>query len=199
MPKPWNRWLHCILGTYGSWLPGDPRGFRTRHHREHVEGDSRNPPPPGLYEHRHEHARELMRHPPMLLAPAHRVLVCRALARTLLEYTVELVDLSVGGQHVHVLCRFPQQLPPHPDGRPRRPPGNLRTNGPYAIAGHILGRAKRAASVQMNRQAGKPQGRPLWARRPALKPIADRGHQLAVVRYIRNHAADGAAVWSRIR
>jgi len=141
VPKPWNRWLHCILGTYGSWLPGEPRGFRTRHHREHVEGNYRNPPPPGLYEHRHEHARELMRHPR----------------------------------------------------------GNLRTNGRYAIAGHILGRAKRAASVQMNRQAGKTQGRPLWARRPALKPIAHRGHQLAVVRYIRNHAAHGAAVWPRIR
>src|SRR3954468_9029001 len=41
---PWNNWYHCMGNTYGTWLPGDPRGFRTRLHREHVEGDYRNPP-----------------------------------------------------------------------------------------------------------------------------------------------------------
>jgi hypothetical protein len=30
--------------TYGTWLPGDPKGFRTRHHREHIEGDYKKPP-----------------------------------------------------------------------------------------------------------------------------------------------------------
>lgn len=30
-------WFHCIATTYGAWLYGDSRGFRTRHHREHVE------------------------------------------------------------------------------------------------------------------------------------------------------------------
>ena len=50
----WWRWFHVILGTYGSWLPGDPRGFRTRHHRDHVDGDYKSPPPPGIYEHFHE-------------------------------------------------------------------------------------------------------------------------------------------------
>lgn len=39
-----RRWHHIILTTYGSWLPGDLRGFRTRDHREHVEGDYRPPP-----------------------------------------------------------------------------------------------------------------------------------------------------------
>jgi hypothetical protein len=38
-------WFHAIITTYGAWLDGDARGFRTRHHREHVEGDYKNPPP----------------------------------------------------------------------------------------------------------------------------------------------------------
>ena len=36
---PWNDWYHVMCHTYGTWLPGDPKGFRTRHHREQVEGD----------------------------------------------------------------------------------------------------------------------------------------------------------------
>ena len=42
-------WYHVVLTTYGAWLPGDPRGFRTRHHREHVPGDYKAPPPVGMF------------------------------------------------------------------------------------------------------------------------------------------------------
>ena len=42
-------WYHVVLSTYGSWLYGDKRGFRTRHHREHVDGDYKNPPSLGKY------------------------------------------------------------------------------------------------------------------------------------------------------
>ncbi|HEX3314753.1 MAG TPA: hypothetical protein VHR72_07680 [Gemmataceae bacterium] len=31
------------LSTYGSWLPGNPRGFRSRKHRIHSSGDYKNP------------------------------------------------------------------------------------------------------------------------------------------------------------
>ena len=41
------RWFHVTAHTYGAWLAGDARGFRTRHHREHVEGDYKHPPPAG--------------------------------------------------------------------------------------------------------------------------------------------------------
>jgi len=196
---PWNRWFHCIGGTYGSWLPGDPRGFRTRHHREHVEGDYRNPPAAGTYDRRHARARAALRHDPVVLRREDRELVCRTMARTLIRYGVELLDLCVGGQHFHALCRFPTALPPAPDGSPRRPPGNLLTDGRDPLCRHILGRAKRAASVEMLRLGRKGEGRPLWARRAKLEPVRSRRHQLAVVRYIRRHANDDAAVWSQLQ
>ena len=199
MTAPWNRWFHCIGGTYGSWLPGDPRGFRTRRHREHVEGDYRNPPPAGIYERQHCCAADRMRSAPVILRPDERRIVCLELARTLLVYGVELIDLSVGGQHYHALCRFPLELPPGPGGSPRPTPQNLLTDGRDPVGRHILGRAKRAASVAMFRLGRKDEDRPLWGKRGKLLPIRDRRHQLSVVDYIRNHAAEGAAVWSQIR
>lgn len=64
---PWNDWYHCMGHTYGTWLPGDPKGFRTRHHRIHVEGDYRNPPPNGKYDALHEAAKRAMRRAPVFL------------------------------------------------------------------------------------------------------------------------------------
>ncbi len=57
---PWNNWFHRIGSAYGPWLPGDSRGWRSRHHREHVDGDCKNPPPPGMYDGLHEVARRNM-------------------------------------------------------------------------------------------------------------------------------------------
>jgi len=98
MSVPWNRWFHCIGGTYGSWLLGDPGGFRTRHHREHVEGDYRNPPPEGIYESRHRCAQESLRFDVVTIHPEDRPIVCQEMGRVLLAYGAELIDLSVGGQ-----------------------------------------------------------------------------------------------------
>ena len=58
-----GRWHHCIATTYGAWLPGDDFGFRTRHHREHVEGDYRNPPPPGAHQQLLSRSRRLLKQP----------------------------------------------------------------------------------------------------------------------------------------
>jgi hypothetical protein len=45
MPRPGHRWYHVTINTYGTWLPGDPRGFHSRGHRVHSSGDYREPPP----------------------------------------------------------------------------------------------------------------------------------------------------------
>lgn len=57
---PWCDWYHIMGSTFGTWLPGDPKGFRTRHHREHVEGDYKNPPPKGTHDARWKRSKELM-------------------------------------------------------------------------------------------------------------------------------------------
>lgn len=50
MPRPGKRWRFVTVGTLNAWLPGDPRGWRSRHHKRHSSGDYKNPPPPGEHE-----------------------------------------------------------------------------------------------------------------------------------------------------
>lgn len=83
--RPWNDWYHCVGHTYGTWLPGDPKGFRTRHHREHIIGDYKLPPPPGMYDKRHEKAKSLMKREPVYLDAAQRQHACLQFAASLIR------------------------------------------------------------------------------------------------------------------
>jgi hypothetical protein len=47
MPAPGKAWFHVTCTARHSWLPGDPRGFRSRNHRKHSTGDHKRPPPTG--------------------------------------------------------------------------------------------------------------------------------------------------------
>ncbi len=66
-PPPDFSWFHVVLTTYGAWLPGDVRGFRTRHHREHIEGDYKSPPPQGVYTERLHRSQALLKQPEVRL------------------------------------------------------------------------------------------------------------------------------------
>jgi hypothetical protein len=47
MTQPGMLWRHVVINTHCTWLHGDDRGFRSRHHRVHSSGDYRNPPSSG--------------------------------------------------------------------------------------------------------------------------------------------------------
>src|SRR5205823_8268879 len=100
-----EQWYHLIASTYGAWLYGDPRGFRTRHHREHVEGDYKNPPRPGMYEHEERRSREALKQPPVIFPSEFREVVGSAMLEKL-EFQGALVAcLAVASQHIHVLAK----------------------------------------------------------------------------------------------
>ena len=102
-----RRWYHLIFTTYGAWLPGDPRGFRTRHHREHVEGDYRNPPPPGFYEGLQRAARATLKKPPVTIAAPLRPVVGQAVKERLESLGVLVVCAAVLRSHLHLLAKLP--------------------------------------------------------------------------------------------
>jgi len=114
-----------------------------------------------------------------------------------------LIDLSVGGAHFHILARF---TPVGVDLRspgiviPGLPPG--RQLDEYELlkraARHCIGIAKKDSARALS-GAGLVAPGGVRAVRVGVKAIADRQHQLHVVQYIRDHAAEGAAVWSTIR
>src|SRR5262249_36777902 len=55
MPKPGYQWRHVVISTWNSWLPGDPRGFRSKKHKIHSSGDYKNPPPEGDHRFLHDY------------------------------------------------------------------------------------------------------------------------------------------------
>lgn len=157
--------------TYGTWLPGDPRGFRTRGHREHVEGDYRNPPEVGRYAERYAKAKKSMKRPPVFLTPRQRRRAMEEFSSSLVRRGIELIVLSIDRVHFHLLARLA-------DHDPRR----------------WVEIAKKESSHNLKREGLAPVGG-LWAVRFECVPVADREHQLSVVPYILKHGKRGGAVW----
>jgi hypothetical protein len=75
MTQPWNFWYHVGGNTKSTWLHGDRRGFRTRHHREHIEGDYRHPPPRGMCDQESRIARA-SESPPVILDREQCLVMC---------------------------------------------------------------------------------------------------------------------------
>ncbi len=165
-----QRWYHIIATTYGAWLYGDPRGFRTRHHREHVEGDYKAPPPAGQYTDLEERSRASLKRPPVVLTVLQREIVGKAVRDRLIDEGALLVCISMSAQHLHALAKMP-----------------------IGEARHRMGAAKRHAWFVLHDQ--RWSGR-LWGKRCKALPVRDRAHQLAVYHYILRHRTQGAWVWS---
>lgn len=199
MAKPWRGWYHAVATTYGTWLRGDPRGWRSRRHREHVEGDYRQPPPKGAYQFQFERSKRLMKHEPIILSPSSRVVVCQALVERLLELETELIVLAVASTHSHVVCRFANWSGGKYNPAINTPGlrgGNALQDGRDPVPRHVMGMAMKHASHEA-RQAGAKRPGPLWAKRPKFVPIEDREHQVNAVRYGQKHRErEGAALWT---
>ncbi len=166
----WRGWYHVTGGTHGSWLPGDPRGWRARHHREHVDGDYKNPPPKGKYDALHASSQGALRDPPVRLNPSQRRVALEAIVEKLKALGVEVIAASVDAVHYHVLGRFA-------GGAVRGPVGQAK-----GVSSRLLGKHGLAGAV--------------WAKRCRPLPVRDRSHQVNVFHYIRGHVEKGACVWT---
>ncbi|HEX4054078.1 MAG TPA: hypothetical protein VHX86_07410 [Tepidisphaeraceae bacterium] len=173
LQQPWNSWYHCTGHTFGTWLPGDPRGFRTRNHRRHVDGDYKSPPPKGKHEGLHQYSKSLMTRPAVYLKPDQRSLVVRLLVESLMRRKIDVVIACVGSVHFHILARFLDRR-----------------------ADHWIGLAKKE-SAHFAKESGQCPIGGRWAAGGKCQPIANRQHQLAAARYISDHRTEGAAVWFR--
>ena len=166
----WNCWYHVTGNTYGTWLPGDPRGWREKGHKRHVDGDYKTPPPPGTGERLLTYSRDVMAEDAVSLNAAHREIAGKAMVAFLVARGFEVIVLSCDAIHFHLLSRFP-------DGDVRRQVGHAKVNASYRL-----------------RDAGR-KGK-VWALSCGVRPIADRPHQVRVFNYIREHKDVGAWVWT---
>jgi hypothetical protein len=168
----WHDWYHCMGNTYGTWLPGDHRGFRTERHKRHIPYDYKHRPRPGLFEPLNRRSRGLMTRPPVRLGTAEqRQRALDEIVASLLRRRVEVAVAALDRIHLHVLLRAP-------DHDPR----------------HWLGVAKKESSHHCKLAGHAPPGG-LWASKCECKPIADAGHYGNALGYIADHGKRGAAVY----
>ena len=170
MPSPQPRcWLHVMLGTYASWLPGDKRGFRNRKHRIHSSGDYRNPPPleehEGLRNYNVERVGEKVEIP---LDQRHRL--ARTIAKLLIQAGYRVLVVSVSGCHVHILAELPVNLAEY-----NKLIGWLKTKSSRALKDVLPGR--------------------VWARGEHHVFVRDEAHRDEEYGYIRDRQGSGARAW----
>lgn len=168
-PLPQHQWYHLTLTTYGSWLYGDRRGFRTRRHREHVDGDYKRPPPAGKYARQEARSKALLKQDPVWLDAAYRCVVGEALVIRLRQLGAFVLTTAVSARHLH--CQ-------------------LKTR--FADRNELVAAAKRHVWFEM-RSAGWEKK--LWAKGKRLAPIRTESHHRYTFDYIVRHTDQGAWVW----
>jgi hypothetical protein len=163
-------WYHFVETVYGAWLYGDARGFRTRHHREHVEGDYKNPPPLEMYQQKRQQSENSLKQQPVEIAAEWRPTIAAAVRDRLDELGCFVLCLAQSGQHLHLLAKLPAEADPR----------------------IIMGLAKKHAAFEAKAKGWKGK---LWAKRGKEMRVRDRRHQLNAYRYILDHEEEGAWVW----
>lgn len=97
--------------TYGSWLPGDPRGFQTWRGKEYIP-----PPPryargdeptydPAYYRERWRRIKKICPNP-VLLSPLEQQLALTAVVQEIATLSLVPHILSIGRWHVHLVSEF---------------------------------------------------------------------------------------------
>ncbi len=161
--------------TYGSWLPGDPRGFRTFRGMEYV------PPParyakdgepiydPKDYSDRYARAKEFVPVSVRLNSEEQKI-VCQAFVEELALLQIPADILAVGFVHMHLIARFG-----HHWIRP--------------TAGRLKSAATRAIPNPSNRKR-------IWTRNCHMESLPNQEdlHQATI--YVRRHRDEGALIWN---
>lgn len=161
--------------TYGTWLPGSPKGFRTRHHRLHCEGAYKNPPPKGQWDRLHQRSKDLMKRDPVYLTPIQRQLALDAFVQSLLKRNIAVSVAAIDRVHFHLLARFE-------DRNPR----------------HWIGVAKKESSHALKLHGHGIEGG-IWAVRCECIPVENHRHAECTEGYVADHADRGAKVWKSCR
>ena len=171
-----RKWFHLTTHTYGAWLYGDPRGFRTRHHREHVEGDYKNPPrgeAAAEYAKKYKRSKESLKQEPAAVA-ARVARGCRggACASALVGLGAQVIAVAMAATHAHILAKMPDSK---------------------QITREWVGLAKKHAWFLARDQGWKGQ---MWGKRSQGHAIKDYASTRKAPSTTSRHKKEGAWVWT---
>ena len=161
IPRSGCIWYHVIIATRGTWLPGDPRGFRNSFHRIHSSGDYKNPPPVGEHQKLNEYFKKIAAHE-VTIPFELREIVGMAMLRSLQLHDNRCLAMAVAKTHAHLLLEC--------------------VNSRIEIK-KLASRLKQVSSRSVN---GMLPG-VLWARGGDYNPAEDKNYQQKVYYYILNH------------
>lgn len=156
--------------TYGTWLPGDRRGFVTRIrgadgkpvlHNEY--GTPYDADMPGL----EAYARSIQRHEPVWLTPAQAEQVAEQFRETAAIRGWRLLAFAVMANHVHIVVEVPADTP----------------------AAKLLTDFKAYTTRRLDRQFGEGKKRIWWTERGSTRWCADDDAVANRVRYVRDQPA----------
>lgn len=181
--KAWNAWFHCMCNTYGTWLRGDHRGWRERHHRKHVVGDYKRPPKKGSFEHIEKKSKDSMKRDPVFLEAELRRIALLAIVTCLMRDGIDVLVAALDDHHLHVLGRFR-------DHRPRQRLGWAKFEATKKVKEFINAHG---AAVDIVLELKHGEG--IWAKRSECKPVEDQEHRLNSLNYIKGHWKKGALIW----
>ena len=172
MARDWYWWL-VTWGTYGSWLPGDERGFRTWRKREYVPPPARYAGPdeatydPRAFRERRRRSHELADGAIQLDEEDQRIAV-DAVVTDVAELPIEPKIMAVTEMHVHLLAIF----------------------GEAGIR-QTVGRQKSRATRALKRNRGFVPTKRMWAKGGHMESLETEDDQLAAYEYVRKHESQG--------
>jgi hypothetical protein len=164
------RWRHCVVNARCSWLRGDKRGFRSRHHKIHSSGDYKRPPP------EEEHAGLRAYHEKRSGAGVKfdldlRIIILTWFIRKLLALDYRVIAASIGEEHLHILVELPWDL-----DQIREIMGKCKQRASHAVRGRLPGT--------------------IWSGGGEFKWVKEKRHFHNIYRYIRTKQEPGTVVWS---
>jgi hypothetical protein len=180
---PWQAWYHCMCNTYGTWLQGDSRGWRERHHRKHVAGDYRHPPQKGTFETIQKLSKQLMQRDPVRLERELREIALRGVVESLVGDGIVVLVACLDATHLHVLAQFK-------DLRPRQRLGWAKFFATKQVKQYL-----NAHGAAVGNFLELKLGEGIWGKRSECVPITDRQHRVNVLNYVAGHSKKGALVW----
>ena len=168
--------------TYGTWLPGDPRGSvtsvrdvrvgeaPTSSRREHsVFGEAFEPENRGL----RVSARERLAGGPIWLTQSQAMVVVRQFVETAAYREWKLVAAAVMGNHFHVVVGVQEEIDPR----------------------QLLTYLKSYATRGLNEQFGSPPSKRWWTRNGSRRKILNQAALDAAVNYVVNKQPNPLAIW----
>jgi hypothetical protein len=169
-----DSWWLITWTTYGTWLPGDPRGFRTWRAQQYVAPPARyaanGEPTYSARQFRALHQKNLDACQPTVLNGRWQQIVLESLRSELDTIAVDSAIVAIAPTHVHWLARF----------------------GPLGIR-PIVARLKAAATRALHGN-GMDANR-VWAKGCSMKSLRGQNAFDNAFAYVERHRSEGAVIY----